>query len=567
MASYSSKIQRICLLACFLTLAALYIYQAHFFWDYVNDDAYISLRYSRNISNGLGPYYNADEHVEGYTNFAWTILMALVIRGLGPAGAPLAAKALGVIFGAATILVTFLVFKTAFTPDGEDDPPLAADIGALIAAGILCVNPAFALNSASGLETTMFAFFLMLGVFLALKEERKQIWMGSGLAFGVAVLTRPEGIALAGVYLSLSMAMTILRNMGGCSWSVSEIRRVAAQSRVFRLQVGSALIVIGVFVFHLLFRLYFYDGEWLPNTYYAKAGGFWGTDPWTYVYKGLIVPVFGIIGIAISAIGFLYGRRRAPRRIVPLAAMAVCGASMPFLEGTDWMVGWRLAIQYLPLFAILVAAGWTLLFTAIPERKMWILPLIAVVGLGVLWLNYGRTREEFFGYIEMRAYGYETGHASLANWLTAQPEPWRSVALMDIGIVGYVCADKGVLDLTGLTDRYIAKSEGGFLRKVYPTKYILDRKPEFIALTLSAPGTSYEPPAQGTVFGYWTSIEARLAEDPEFQKLYVNKRPTPNSSNWLDNFACQIGAERIFEHGHPGCYFLLAVFKRKAQPR
>ncbi len=37
---------------------------------------------------------------------------------------------------------------------------------------------------------------------------------------------------------------------------------------------------------------------------------------------------------------------------------------------------------------------------------------------------------------------------------------------MDIGIIGYECIDQRILDITGLTDRYIAQSPGEFLDKV-----------------------------------------------------------------------------------------------------
>src|SRR5580698_4569692 len=57
------------------------------------DDAYISFRYARNLARGLGLVYNAGEHIEGYTNFFWTVLLAGGIRlGLDPV---LLAKVLG----------------------------------------------------------------------------------------------------------------------------------------------------------------------------------------------------------------------------------------------------------------------------------------------------------------------------------------------------------------------------------------------------------------------------------------------------------------------------------------
>jgi hypothetical protein len=133
---------------------------------------------------------------------------------------------------------------------------------------------------------------------------------------------------------------------------------------------------------------------------------------------------------------------------------------------------------------------------------------------------------------------------------------------MDIGIMGYLCPDQSILDLTGLTDRFIAKSEGDFLHKSYDPMYVLGRRPEFIVLTLTAPGSSYHVPPPGTSFRAWTPMETNLADHPEFAGTYVRKRPAPKAGNWLDALACQLGAERVFEHAHPGVYYLLAVYRR-----
>lgn len=48
------------------------------------DDAFISCRYARNLAEGHGLVYNVGERVEGYTNFLWTVLVALgsVITGI-----------------------------------------------------------------------------------------------------------------------------------------------------------------------------------------------------------------------------------------------------------------------------------------------------------------------------------------------------------------------------------------------------------------------------------------------------------------------------------------------------
>ena len=45
-------------------------------FDFVCDDAYITFRYARNFAEGRGLVYNPGERIEGYTNFAWTVMVA-----------------------------------------------------------------------------------------------------------------------------------------------------------------------------------------------------------------------------------------------------------------------------------------------------------------------------------------------------------------------------------------------------------------------------------------------------------------------------------------------------------
>ena len=46
------------------------------FRRFVQDYAFISFRYARNLADGLGLVWNVGERVEGYTNFLWTLMMA-----------------------------------------------------------------------------------------------------------------------------------------------------------------------------------------------------------------------------------------------------------------------------------------------------------------------------------------------------------------------------------------------------------------------------------------------------------------------------------------------------------
>jgi hypothetical protein len=71
------------------------------------DDQMISMRFAWNLVHHNGLVWNAGEHVEGYTNPAWTLLMSGAIALLGDRLSPLAIQLIGEIceIGAACFLV------------------------------------------------------------------------------------------------------------------------------------------------------------------------------------------------------------------------------------------------------------------------------------------------------------------------------------------------------------------------------------------------------------------------------------------------------------------------------
>ena len=293
--------------ACLLFIIALFLFHAWYYRHYTNDDAYITFRYSRNLVEGMGPFYNPGEHVEGYTNFSLMLVLALVIRLLGAAAAPAAAKLIGVACGAASVLMTALLYRRLFPPKPHSEQEHLAAFGACTAAGIVALSPAFALNSTSGLETAMFSFLLVAAVFTSITETQRSTWLGSGFLFGAALLTRPEGSYLFAVYWTAQALTTVIDTfrMKREKMSTSPVKLLYASKQI-RMLIFNALIVTGIFLAHLAFRWWAYDGEWLPNTYYAKLGGSGKKLALLYTYRGLLFPALGYPGAVIACAGYIW---------------------------------------------------------------------------------------------------------------------------------------------------------------------------------------------------------------------------------------------------------------------
>jgi hypothetical protein len=532
-----------------LTLA-LALYAAHVFLyrNHVNDDAFITFRYARHLATGVGPYFNPGEHVEGYTNFLHMLGMASVYALGGESSVPVAARGLGVLAGAAALVAA----HRSGLRLARATPVLANSAGTLagLAAALVAVFPGYALNATSGLETTLLAACIAVAVHLDLVARQTGRWRGAGIAWAAAALTRPEGAAAFAVHWVVARVAVPARS-----------RERASAAMGAGALLDAAIVGLAV-VAHLMFRLVAYDGELLPNTWYAKAGGYGGITAWAYVRQGALAPLLGIVGLALGAAGWWRGRALI-RDALPLVAVGVCGASLPFLVGTDWMPGWRFSIPYLPVLSVAVVLGWFAGWRPGSGRLARAAPLLAAIVVALAaWWHHGE-RMQLAEQVELRAAGYRSGHRALAEWLREEAlRPGETVALMDVGIVGYYCPAQRILDVSGLTDRFIARQPGPLLAKEYDPAYVLDRRPEMIVLVLAAAGDPRQPLPAGSTLGAWTRMEGRLLEHPRFRSDYRRVREPDPDAPWTQQLAADVGAERVFEHAHPGSYYLLAAFRR-----
>src|SRR5262245_31921661 len=204
--------------------------------SYTIDDAYISYRYARNFARGNGLVYNVGEYVEGYTNFLWTIWLAVGFwLRLNP---DVVAKVLG---GLAPCGSLWIVYRLSRRVRSYGMTPCIATW--LMATSI--VQTGYAVF---GMETSFFVFLILAGVDLFFHErDRGRGFPYSGLVFGLAGLTRPEAPMFFG--------LTILF-LG---------RRLFERQNLLR-----GLLFVAIVGGHELWR-YSYYGAWLPHTVVAKT--------------------------------------------------------------------------------------------------------------------------------------------------------------------------------------------------------------------------------------------------------------------------------------------------------
>ena len=89
------------------------------------------------------------------------------------------------------------------------------DVVPLLAALLLAINPQFVIWAASGLENSIFGFFLALGTWCVLREFRGPGFPWSSVAFFGLAISRPEGILYAAIGGFWAMVFTLHAGRGG----------------------------------------------------------------------------------------------------------------------------------------------------------------------------------------------------------------------------------------------------------------------------------------------------------------------------------------------------------------
>ena len=312
---------------------------------FVQDDAYISFRYARNLFDGLGLVWNPGERVEGYTNFLWTVMMspAFALK----CDVVLWSYVLSIASFAATLWLLWQLSKKVI---GDADVP-GWVVPVLAPLALMATNYSITSYATGGLETAFVTMLVLLSVWLLPLTRDVDSRLGwvrpamAGLVGGAAILTRMDAVLLlAPFWLAAWLAVP------------GRFFRVWTNNGRRQLLLG-ALVAAGICLAWLLWRHDYY-GYWLPNT---------------FLIKGKVSPVRGACWMAAFVLMYgwwllplgLFAGRRGKSQSVPagglagrgpivyaLAASAVTWLSYVVMMGGDFME-FRMLIPSLPLVCLL----------------------------------------------------------------------------------------------------------------------------------------------------------------------------------------------------------------------
>lgn len=464
------------------------------FW-FLTDDAFIAFRYVSNSVAGHGYVWNAAPFraVEGYTSFAWVVLLDLVWRVTGIAP-PQAANPLALVFAfGQLVLIQKMLWRMPLRDELQRMRPVLVAVALL---GLL-TNRTFLAWTSSGLETAMFNFAVLLWIYVAVwRRKTSPYWLAElpGTAVLVA-LTRPDGL----LYVAATVAIV---GLGIADTRAAIRRRTAALATACALALAT----------YLGWRYHTYD-SFLPNTFYAKVTRNWPEAGIRYLASFVLeyalvwwIVAMGAAGIA-SLRGLLRARPTFPsftelRRILiaiaPAATLVAHVGYYTVVVGGDhfeyrafshvlpllfvtmvWALGrvhWRPRVAVAVLCAF-VASSWIVPWThwvgtrhlqTRDETKILKYPVAPDLPVAIRW--YGQWFDRLQTYLidrmictrhqEHKKF-YEHKVATLpareqGEQITAENLPVH--AAMEVGYVSWVLPNVAIIDEFGLNDYYVARN-------------------------------------------------------------------------------------------------------------
>jgi len=405
------------------------------------DDAMISMTYARNLAEGHGLVWNAGgAAVEGYTNFLWTLWMALL--HLLPVAE---SKVSLLVMGTGVVLLLANALAVAVLARRMEFASTAAFLFA-VAATALCYPLIF--WTLRGMEVGLLALLLSLALVQALRLAEtgapRTAW-GLGGLLAVGLLVRPD-FAVAAISIGAVVALAV---------------PPSARARALAPLAICAVATVGL---HTAFRIGYY-GDPLPNTYYLKMTGYLlevrvgrGVSVFMDSVRQHLWPLLLFGGVAALD---PRARRLLAFRLLAIVAVMQCGYSV-WVGGDAWeefVFANRFVAVVLPCFVLCAAKGIDAVVARVAAgvggRSAAV--VAAAVCMALAWLPVNVPH--FARWFDSGAIIVDKDHrlAQRGLWIRERTPEDTRIGVMAAGAVPYF-ARRFAIDLLGKSDVVIAHS-------------------------------------------------------------------------------------------------------------
>ncbi len=428
------------------------------YFNFTQDDAFITFRYASNFLNGNGLVYNIGERVEGYTNFLWLLLM--ITGKLAGFEFVLFSRILGVLSGVGTIIFTYLIGIKIF-----ERSSIYPGLGAFLLGTFLPLG----YWSAAGLETAAFSLMTIAAIYYYLNRSFATL-----ILLVLATLFRPEG----GLVCMVIIAFDIISKKSFTGYALT-------------ILAGYGILLLP----YLIFKLYYFE-TLLPNPFYAKTAFDLRQLINGLEYSWLMF--WHYLGGGIFIVPFLIYYKKWTAEIKALASFLLIYILYVIIIGGDVLKVHRFFIPLFPVITLVTLYGLAVLI----RKRIVFWGSLAILLAWQLYIPYDHIRTY---HVAEKALNVKM-NKTIDNLLAIDKSNF-SIAVSTIGIVGYRLQGHTVIDLLGLTDSTVARHPEKPIKELkttwkeekYNSEYILSRQPDYILFS-----TEFKPsaPAEKALFLY-----------------------------------------------------------------
>jgi len=402
----------------------------------LNDDAYITLTYAKNLAAGRGFVFNHPPPTFGTTTPLLTLLVAALAALLGQVPVDVVAVWATVLAWLAAGWM-FWVFRRVWRLDDRS--------ACLVAASVLLGGWAGPLG-VLGSEVFLFHALLILALSLHLASKT----FLAGIVTGLLFLTRGEGVLVLGV-----MGLSLGYRRFVCSEGESEPEGWWEWDKGFLSHIGGLLA--GFMLVFTVWAVYAYGtfGQILPATLAAKrtqAALGWPSfthellTHWWRAWGGASVghPLLSLWW-GLVAVGLVTAFRWRPCwSVFPLWLVGYVGGYAVLGVAGYWWYQVPVFLSLQILFALGLVTCRDVLERHFTRHGRWIGRLVVICGLA--WILWPAAKAVVMYAGDWRAASYRT----LAAWLRVHARPADRVAFHEVGYLGFY-TDQRIVDLCGLT--------------------------------------------------------------------------------------------------------------------
>ncbi len=436
-------------------------------WGFPLDDPWIHLCFARNLVEfGSFSYFRDQLATSGSTSPAYTFLLAAFY--LFYKNEFIISYTLGIIFSCLTAFAFWKLVRLDFKNDAWF---------AVAAALIMALQPKIALIAVSGMETTMFIFFVIAALYFYKTANVRCL----GIMLGLVLWCRPDGLILwvaVAVDYGLRRFAETKKPVGGHEpfFTLKGLLAVFA----IALAMGAAY---GAFNFHL-------SGDILPNTYKAKLTYYGALSPLVFLQREVLgyffsreflpISIFFVVGTGCVLVSVLRGGYSAYALylIFAFGFVAAYCINIPFAHrfGRYMMplIPCYIVISMLGLRAAALGAARACKREAVGNALCIACAALAVVLASVYLIKDSKEYAYFCKYQNDR-------QVAAGRWIEAHTPSQAIIATHDIGAIAFYGKRK-IIDMVGLVTPELIPHIKQDNFEVFLEKYLAQKEVTYIAV-------------------------------------------------------------------------------------